>query len=140
MIATDDTVFFYDDRQSARRRLEALDAALDAARIPRATEKDVDHVDRLTALGCEITMVPPLTSLSAWSSAQSSLCACRPQSCSETPATFMSCPDGLKKHCATDGSKPDISPFNLLTTELRTMNLSSMRSNARAHAPCLPSL
>ncbi len=59
VIATDDTIFFHQQEDVARQRLEAFDKALEKHGIPRACDKDIDCADRLVGLGCELTSSPP---------------------------------------------------------------------------------
>ena len=54
-VATDDTFFFHTDERVGRKRLEQLDAVMDANGMPKNKSKDVTLESEMTALGCRIS-------------------------------------------------------------------------------------
>ena len=58
-VATDDVVFIHDDAESAARRLDAFDRAMESHSIERNFDKDVNSATEILALGCSLGNNPP---------------------------------------------------------------------------------
>ena len=58
-VATDDTVFVHRSQELAEHRLGRLDAAVEAAGMPKNPAKDVNWDSHMVALGCELFANPP---------------------------------------------------------------------------------
>ena len=59
VVATDDVIFIHRHHDDAIARLGQYDVAMEAHGIQKAVLKDVNALDTTTALGCELTSMPP---------------------------------------------------------------------------------
>ena len=59
VVATDDIILIHTNARQALERLDAIDAALLEAGIPKAPEKDEDARGTIVGLGCTLRGCPP---------------------------------------------------------------------------------